>query len=231
MIQELSVDGIKVCIALPCYGGYVPLEMCLEFAALIPELQKYGVTTSILAERGNSLPTTARNNLITRFMETDCDCLFWIDDDVLFTVQDFLQILALVPSRLSVAATYPVRKDEPTFFIKPVDGKNITFDKDGLIEAKGVGLGFSCQHRSILQSLFEAADSYYDKDNNCIKNVFKTDIVEGKFRGEDFFFFNQLYENGHTTYIHPLINLKHVGRKDYDHRLMTEKGELNGCSP
>lgn len=231
MIQEFSVDGMKVCIALPCYGGYVPLEMCLEFAELIPALNKHGVTVSILAERGNSLPTTARNNLLAKFMETDCEYLFWIDDDILFTVQDFLQILALTQGRKSVAATYPVRKDEPTFFIKPLDDVNITFDKDGMIMAKGLGLGFSCQHRSLLEPLYEAAETYYDKDNNAMRDVFKTDIVNGKFRGEDFYFFNKLYENGHITYIHPLINLKHVGRKDYDHRLMTEKGEINGCTP
>jgi len=231
VIKELSIDGIKVCIALPCYSGYVPLEMCLAFAELIPELNRYGATVSILAERGNSLPTTARNALLAKFMETDCDYLFWIDDDILFTVQDFLQILALAPSKKSIAATYPVRKDEPTFFIQPINGKDITFDNEGFIQAKGLGLGFSCQHRSILTPLYEEAETYLDKDGNVLKDVFKTDINNGKFRGEDFFFFNKLFEKGQITSIHPLINLKHAGRKDYDHRLMTEKGEYNGCTP
>lgn len=228
--EEISVDGVKVCIALPCYGGFVPLEMVLAFAELIPECNKYGVEVSILAERGNSLPTTARNNLITRFMDTKSDYLFWIDDDILFNVSDFLQILALTVQRKSVAATYCVRKDEPVFFIKPLDGKNITFDSQGLIESRGVGLGFSCQHRSILEPLFDEAEIYTDKENNTIRDVFKAGVKDGKFVGEDFYFFNKLYENGHITYIHPLIHLKHVGRKDYDHRLMTDKGDLNGCS-
>ena len=228
--EELSVDGVKVCIALPCYGGYVPLEMALVFAELVPELNRYGVKVTIVAERGNSLPTTARNNLITRFMDTDSEYLFWIDDDILFTVQDFLQILALAVRRKSVAATYCSRKDDPVFFIRPLDGKNITFTEDGLLESRGNGLGFSCQHRSILEPLYNKAEFYQDKDGYKVRDVFKTEIKNEKFVGEDYYFFNELYENGQITYIHPLINLKHVGRKDYDHRLMTDKGDLNGCS-
>jgi len=229
MIEEISVDGMKVCIALPCYSGYVPLETCLAFAELVPELNRYGVTVSILAERGNSLPTTARNNLLTRFLETDSEYLFWIDDDIIFTSSDFLQILAIAKSKKSVAATYPARKDIPVFFIKPLEGDKLTFD-GGLIECKGVGLGFACQHRSLLETLASEAEAYLDKDNYIVRNVFKTDVVNGKFRGEDFFFFNQLYERGQITYVHPSINLKHAGRKDYDHRLMTEKGEIHGNS-
>ena len=64
---------MKVCIALPCYSGYVPLEMLLAFTELASECERYGVVVSILAERGNSLPTTARNNLLTRFMSTDAE--------------------------------------------------------------------------------------------------------------------------------------------------------------
>lgn len=230
MAEEISVDGVKVCIALPCYSGYVPLEMLLAFAELSTLCEKYGVVVSILAERGNSLPTTARNNLISRFMDTDAEYLFWIDDDIVFSVQDFFQLLAIATKKKSVAATYCCRKDEPVFFIQPIDGKNITFDEDGMIKAKGVGLGFSCQHRSILEPLFNEAEPYTDKDSTPLRDVFKTEIKDGKFTGEDYYFFHKLFENGHITYIHPLIHLKHVGRKDYDHRLMTEKGDLNGCS-
>jgi len=229
--EELSVDGVKVCIALPCYGGYVPLEMALVFAELVPELNKYGVDVSILAERGNSLPTTARNNLLAKFMDTKSDYIFWIDDDILFQVQDFLQILALTVRKKSVAATYCARKDEPVFFIKPIDGENITFSPEGLIESRGCGLGFSCQHRSILEPLFDSAETYEDKNKNIVRDVFKTAIQDGRFVGEDYYFFNELYrKQNQITYIHPLINLKHVGRKDYDYRLLNEKGDLNGCS-
>lgn len=230
MSETISVDGIKVCIALPCYGGYVPLEMALTFAELIPVCKLYGVTVSIVTERGNSLPTTARNALLQQFMETDSEYIFWIDDDVLFTPQDFLEILAVATKKKSVAATYPARKDEPVFFIKPINGETIEFDEDGFIKSRGVGMGFSCQHRSLYEPLLEKAETYSNRDGTIVRNVFKSIVVDGQFWGEDMYFFNELYQNGQITYVHPLINLKHVGRKDYNHRLMTEKGDLNGCS-
>ena len=133
MAEAISVDGVRVCIALPCYGGYVPVEMALTFGELVPILNRHGVTLSVVTERGNSLPTTARNNLLHQFMETDSEYIFWIDDDILFTPQDFLQILALTLTRKSVAATYPCRKDEPVFFIKPINNDTIEFNEDGLI--------------------------------------------------------------------------------------------------
>jgi len=213
------VQPISLCIALPCYSGSVPLETMLAFTELIPALLEHGVVVSILTESGNSLPTTARNSLLSQFMETDNDYIFWIDDDIVFTVQDFLQILALTVERKSVAATYPCKSDEPRFIIKPIKDE-LEFDKDGLILSRGVGMGFSCQHRSAIEHLFSVSEVYQDKGRE-IREVFKTAIVDGKFQGEDLYFFNELYKNGFITYIHPHIYLKHVGTKYYSHKLTT----------
>lgn len=230
MAGAVSIDGVKVAVVIPCYGGTVPLEFALALAELTVEVKKYGVNLVIISERGNSLVTTARNSLLSRFLDTDYEYIFWIDDDIIFTVNDFLQVLALTIARKSVAATYCARQDAPVFFIKPLNNDTIEYTEDGMIPARGCGLGFACQHRSILEPILEGKDSYEDRDKRVIKDVFKTGVFEGKYWGEDMYFFNLLYQSGHPVYIHPTINLKHVGRKDYDHRLLTEKGDFNGCS-
>lgn len=230
MAGAVSVDGVKVAVVIPCYSGYVPLEFGLVLAELAVEVKKYGVDICFISERGNSLAMTARNSLLARFLATDYEYIFWIDDDILFTVNDFLQILALCITRKSTAASYCARQDAPVFFIKPLNNETIEYTEDGLIPARGCGLGFACQHRSILEPLMEGKDTYEDRDKTVIKDVFKTGVFEGRYWGEDMYFFNLLYKNGHPVYIHPNINLKHVGRKDYDHRLLTEKGDFNGRS-
>ena len=229
--EEISIHGIKVCLALPSYSGSIPLELGLALADLTADCAKYGVVLSILAERGNSLVTGARNKLLTQFLkETDCEYLFGVDDDIIFKSMDFLTLLALCLTRKSVAATYCTRTDDnPVFFIHTPSGK-IEFNTDGLIEADGVGLGFACQHRSILEPLLEGKETYLDRQKETVWDVFKIGAVDGKYYGEDMAFFKELSSNGHITYVHPFIHLKHVGRKDYDHRLMTEKEKLNGCT-
>lgn len=230
MAGAVSVDGIKVAVVIPCYSGYIPLEFGLAMADLAVEVRKYGVDLLYISERGNSLAVTARNSLLNRFLETDYEYIFWIDDDIIFTPNDFLQILALCVTRKSTAATYCARQDDPVFFIKPLNNESIEYTEDGLIPARGCGLGFSCQHRSIVEPLLAGCDTYPDRDKKIIADVFKTGVFEGKYWGEDMYYFNLLYKNGNPVYIHPTINLKHVGRKDYDHRLLTEKGDLNGRS-
>lgn len=228
--EEISIDGIKVCIALPSHSGMIPLELGLALADLTADCQKYGVILSILAERGNSLVTGARNKLLARFLkETDSEYLFWIDDDIVFKSIDFLTLLALCIKRKSVAASYCTKSDDnPVFFIHTPSG-SMEFNEEGFIEADGVGLGFACQHRSILEPLLENKDTYLDKNKETVWDVFKIGAVGGKYYGEDMTFFKELYKNGHITYVHPMIHLKHVGRKDYDHRLMNQfKENTNG---
>ncbi len=231
--EQVSLDGTKVCIALPCYSGYIPLELGLALTELIGQAPQYGIIPVLLAERGNSLVASTRNKLLAQFLnETDCEYLFWIDDDIIFKPIDFLQVLALcVDGRKSTAATYCTRTDDnPVFYIQTPTGK-IEFNDDGLIEAFGLGLGFACQHRSILEEVVKGRDTYLDKDKEVIWDVFKTGVVDNQYQGEDMFFFKELYSLGYPTYINPFIHLKHTGRKDYDHRLLNEKEKLNGNSP
>lgn len=230
MAGAVSVDGVKVALALPSYSGYIPVELGLVLSELSRDVLKYGVDLCIISERGNSLPMTARNSTLARFLRTDYEYIFWVDDDIIFTVNDFLQILALCITRKSVAATYCARQDDPVFFIKPLNNESIEYTEDGLIPARGCGMGFSCQHRSIIEPLLVGRDTYLDRDKTIVTDLFKTGVFDGKYWGEDMYYFNLLYQSGYPVYIHPTINLKHVGRKDYDHRLLTEKGDYNGCS-
>lgn len=219
--KEFDLSGLSVCIAIPCYSGIVPVETALALTQTIVLLKDHHVRVDIAIERENGIITAVRNRLVGRFLqETTADYLFWIDDDIIFTPEDFLSCLALASEKKMVGATYPVRKDEPKFFIKYINDEYPEFDKDyGLIKAKGLGLGFMCMHRDLVKEIVDQNDTYEDK-GMTIPDVFKVGRRGDKYWGEDMWFFNDLYDNGHIAYINPLINLKHVGRKDYDFKLL-----------
>lgn len=222
--KEFDLTGKSVCIAIPCYSGVVPIETALALASLAVNLKEIGVKLDIVSERENGIITSVRNRLVYRFLkESDADYLFWLDDDIIFETKDFLSVFALATEKRICAATYPSRKEPSNFFIKYVQGDKPEFEEDyGLIKAKGLGMGFICMDREIVQEVFDAnADSEYDDSGFSPRDLFKIGVRDRKYWGEDMSFLVDLYETyGHVSYVHPWINLKHVGRKDYDAKLM-----------
>lgn len=219
--KEFDLSKTSVCIAIPCYSGIVPVETALALTQTVIELKEAGVKVDLVIERENGIITAVRNRLVARYLqESNAEYLFWIDDDIIFTPADFINCLALSTEKKMVGATYPVRKDEPKFFIKYANDEYPEFDQDyGLIKAKGLGLGFMCMHRDIVTEISNQNNTYEDKGLK-IADIFKVGRKGNKYWGEDMWFFNDLFVNGHIAYINPLINLKHVGRKDYDYKLL-----------
>lgn len=227
--KEFNLSGVSVCVAIPCYSGFVPLETAIALTQTSVRMKELGISFDILSERENGIITSVRNRLLYRFLkESDAEYLFWIDDDIIYKVDDFVTVLALATEMKICAATYPSRKEPSNFFIKYVNDKSPEFDKDyGLIKSKGLGMGFICMHRSILEQVFnDAVEEEYEDSGLLPRDVFKCGRRGRKYWGEDMDFLTNLYDKyGYISYIHPWINLKHVGRKDYDAKLMTTLSE------
>ena len=226
--REFDISGLKVYIAIPCYTGSLPVETALELSTLRLMLKQYGVELIIHAERGNGVITEVRNKLITGFYESDCDYLFWLDDDIIFESKDFVKVLALCTEKQVVGATYPSRRDPPVFYIHPLnrESKEFEFDELGLIKAKGIGLGFTCVNRAVVADLLKDKDTYKEPTGTRqFYNVFRNGVAKGEYWGEDINFFYDLYDLGYITYVDPDVFLKHVGRKDYDTKFKVKQGE------
>lgn len=219
MTQErlFDLNNKSVYIAIPCYTGVIPIELGVALANTTAALINAGVQAHIASERECGLITQVRNKLVWRFLnQSDSEYLFWIDDDIIFTPSDFMQILALSTVKKLVAATYPTRTEKPVFFIQYLNGETPEWESEfGLIVAKGVGLGFTCIHRSIVEEIWNASPPYKDEGGIEAREIFKIGAKDGRYFGEDINFFNELYDRGYPVYVNPNITLKHVGRKDY----------------
>jgi hypothetical protein len=209
------MNNIKVCVAIPCYSGYVPIEFSLALSKLVLQADLYGITLDLVCNKGNGLITSSRNLLLSDFFQTDAEYLFWIDDDIIFTVEDFVKVVQIAVKYKSSAASYCVKQDTPKFHIKKVTDEP---SEEGYILSNGLGLGFACQHRSVLLDLAKTKETYKD-NNRRIHNVFQTRVYNNQYQGEDMMFFQDIHELGYVTYVDPCINLQHVGTKVYDHTL------------
>lgn len=224
---EFDLSNLKVFLAIPNYMGSLPTETALEISETRLKLKEHGVTMELHSERGSGVITEVRNKLITRFLESDCDYLFWLDDDIIFKTEDFIKILALATIKEVTASTYPTRSDTPKFFVHPINRfGEYEFDELGLLKAKALGLGFTCLKRSVVEKLVSTKQKYTEQLGTVeLYDVFRNGVQNGEYWGEDTNFFYDLFNLGYITYVDTEVHLKHVGRKDYDSKLLIKRGE------
>ena len=231
MNKSYDLSNHSVFIAIPAYRGYFPVETTLNLIELTGTLKGMGISTDLYVERENAIVNAARNSLVHHYLtESKADHLFFIDDDIIFPVDDFISVFALATEYGVVSATYPSRKDKPTFFMRNPHEGAWEVNGDGLVKTIGTGLGFTCIKREIVQSLYDESDWYIDHiSGDKIKNIFRLEVKDGRFWGEDMSFFQDLYDRGHYNWVYPLTSLKHQGKKDFDYRLIDHmKGLTNG---
>lgn len=191
--------------AQACGASGVPLELCMEVRGIVH---------------------WARDTVFDSFLRSDKQKLFWIDSDLVWEPDSFLRMVALSTKRDIICASYPAKTDQPTFQISGT-GKTETSDELGLLPIGGAGLGFCIMDRSVCESIAATKDTSIDEVNGReMKNVFRTDTVNGKRRGEDIAFFADLRALGHTIYLDPSITLGHAGEKTWTGRALDALSQL-----
>lgn len=217
---ELSLEGLSVCIAIPCYRESLPITQAMALVETVHMLRMKGVKVAIATETGNALVDLARSRLADKFLNhTDYNKIFWLDDDILFTPDDFERVLAWSTLYPIVAATYPVRQEPAKFFLRR-ETEKLDQNEYGLFKIIGCGLGFCCMDRSVFRTMSPDTDTFMVEGEE-IKQFFKI-VQENKvYYGEDIYFFKRWHDDFEGfVMLDPSINLKHVGTKAYDYKFL-----------
>lgn len=212
---------MKVCLAIPTYDGRIPAESAVHLAQVAMTLSANKIPINMTWGADSALIDLCRNRLVNRFLkETDADVLFFLDNDIIFKSEDMLRLLYWADKYEVVGATYPVRKDPPKFFVKCKDNVFETND-DGLIEVEGFGAGFLCIRRSVFELLQPFVQEFETEEGDVLRAYFDIRIVNRRYKGEDIsFMMRWRNECGGRIFLDPNINLKHVGRKEFDYKLI-----------
>ena len=73
---------MHIMIAIPAYTGVVHMATMRSILADTIELVKRGDTFTLVDDIGNALIADSRGVIATRFLESDADCLVFVDSDV-----------------------------------------------------------------------------------------------------------------------------------------------------
>jgi len=204
--MKLDVKDSKLAIAIPTASGKVPLDLMTAVVNALVELDRLGVTYEFLKEQGNSLIQFARESLAFSFLETECTHVLWIDDDIVPDPSHIVRLLYLAQHYPMVGAAYVTKNfDNPKFIVKNIEPGEL-----GLYKADGMGLGFVCMQRQVIEDI--AKDTSDD-----MFRVYKETLEDGSKNkvGEDMHFFRMAKKQGYQLYVDPTIQLGHDGHFRY----------------
>ncbi len=217
MSVDISLQGLRVMIGIPS-GRSPNWNVVASLTATLRQLDRINIPAELGVVECGYIPK-CRDEVLNYFFKSDANRLFWIDDDMTWTPEQFIRILAQTQLYDIVGATYPA-KIEPTTYYMNMEPE-YSFNEHGLLEVNGFGLGFTCCRREPLEELAATKPEVHDQiANSTYKEVFRTDIFEGTFRTEDMAFFADLRDLGYKVMLDPTVDLEHHGSKRYKARFL-----------
>jgi hypothetical protein len=212
---------VSLCITIPSYDGRIPVETAVHMMHAVNTIQRAGVPVDVQWGNGSALIDLCRNRLVNRFLkESTADRMIFLDNDIIFQADDLIKLYGWLDTYQVVGAAYPVRKDPPKFFLK-VKGNVFETNEDGLIEVEGFGAGFLGIRREVFERLDQVVDEFETEDGEVLKAYFDIRIVNRRYKGEDISFMKRWIEECEgRVFLDPYINLKHVGSKEFDYKLI-----------
>ena len=88
------LNGKKIYVATPMYGGFATSHYVSSIIELTEICAQNNIEIHFAFLSNESLITRARNVLVSMFLKTDCDYLFFIDADIGFNKEDFLYMIS-----------------------------------------------------------------------------------------------------------------------------------------
>jgi hypothetical protein len=216
LAASIDLSGLSVTLAMPVRDMRdITIPTMMSLIGTIQELNAYGIPYHVHVTLGD-LIDHARSKAVERFLKTDSNRLFFFDSDIVWHKEDSIKVLAYSVEHEVIGAAYRAKKDPPFYLWHP--GDNLNANVRGCIPVSGMGLGFTCIQRTVLEQLSAKAPvRSHTLHPEPFPDVFRFDRIgpAGDLRGEDFTFFQDVRDLGYTPMMDPSIELGHVGMKEF----------------
>ena len=169
---------------------------------------------------GEGFVGRSRNQICSRFLESDFDELLQIDSDILYTPEAVDRIASLdVPV---VAAFYAKKAPGKPVWIanRTSEGGSLTVDTDerGLVKVETIGTGFMKVQRKVLEAMRDsglAARYIVDGTDIVEYEFYPFRVVKGRLRSEDWGFCDNAHHLGFDVYGDTRNVVRHLGTAIY----------------
>lgn len=224
-LERARSRSVMICTPVarsPC------LEYTLAFAETSVHLLQTGIRQMSQFVVGSSNLPRARNELVARFLASDCDDLVFIDDDMGWKPEAIVRLLASDKDVIGGVGRKKVDKpnSDPNVwcvhFPQEAEGR-LDQDDMGAVRVLALGTGLLKISRSVFECMI-AAHPEWKRDGHDgmsaevrAKNYqfFRFDPDDASEMGEDFVFCKRWRDLGGTVWMDPTIWLAHVGQRSY----------------
>jgi hypothetical protein len=227
---------MHIFIATPMYGGMAKNNYTVSLQNFLVKLSQAGHSVSTMTVGNESLITRARNTLVHRFMQSNCDALLFIDADHGWDADDVLKMIesgkdfigAIYPMkglnwdniRAAVKLNKPNLEDYSGIFAVNLLDQEQTFNETMPFKVKDIGTGMLFLTRKVFETLEPNCKKY--KNNNTgqtgiefgemITEYFTTFIDENDILlSEDYALCRMWQKAGGDVWTAPWVKITHSG--------------------
>jgi len=173
----------------------------------------------------------ARNNLAAAFLtETDCDILFFLDNDIIIEPSQFSSLLNgfSEPSRHIICGLYPKKQPILEWVVNALPGE--LPDANGFQKMKHCGTGCMMITREMLKD-FIAKNPQIEYKGDPSPDAVRWDLFpmhaeNGRYLSEDWKFCEMARAAGWEIYADTKVQLRHIGKIVYPMQLTLSDDEI-----
>jgi predicted O-methyltransferase YrrM len=205
-----SASGRKILLATTAYDS-PDASYTFSIARSREALTAAGFQSAYLLLQGNCHVDDARNSVVSKFLESDCTDLVFIDADVSWEPERLVTLCGY--DKDIVGGVYPYRRESekdsmPVRMLKQPSEP----DENGLIEVEGLPTGFMKIQRHVLETMASVARSFRKDEGPSIPILFERDFFGIGRRGGDIRFCMVWREMGGKVYAAQDLVLGHCGK-------------------
>lgn len=223
---------MKLFIPLICYNHSANTEWMMSVMKLLSFLKDNQIPATFYPIFFESLVSRARNAAVAHFMQDEESThLLFIDSDIIFEPEDVVHLLKA--NKEVVGGMYPKKYIKWDHIRKNPTAERVDFpvgtcsiNDEGFIETRYAPTGFLLIAKTVIEKLIQKhPELEYRNDidgygyGNHFYNFFNAGIKNGIYESEDWGFSSLWIEAGGKVFIHPDINVKHVGWHEYEGNL------------
>ena len=220
MEQELlreQYEGLKIFVAVPSVDKRIFCNCHQSLMNALQVLLACNIQFNFCYEVGLPYISMARNNLVRKFMMSDCTHMVFIDADVGFAPGAFHDLI--ISKEDVIGGAYPKKQETEEYAVrlKKGDDGGVIFN-NGVVMAEGLATGFMKISRVAIEQMQAAYPELMYNDgisNQETYNFFGEFMIDGRMFYDDFGFCFLWEKTGGSMWALPNITFTHSGSKDY----------------
>lgn len=177
-----------------------------------------GIMCQLSPHIGDSLVSRARNTCLQNFIESDCDWLFTLDDDIQLPEEALTKLVSA--NKNLVGGIYRLKNEDPKrnpYAIRFIN-EDMDIKIDSLNKVKYLSTGCMLYKREFILKLVEQYPDLWYYENmtgRVISALYMPYIYKDEYLSEDWAFCQRARDRGWNIWLHSGVQCGHWGLKNY----------------